>query len=398
MAEIEDILSGVLDLKDEFEEDDEYLSFLNNPSISDSEYPFEDDEEEDIDMDNIDMIDKQIEVMKEQEKRDKVNKSDEDYWQAMLFPEKKTYRSIILEFFPTDLCIELEKISRSYFNDNNTKMLKIYELLDQYKVPYTKLGTGTNRLGIMVDSYAVKIAYDKDGKIDNKREFIYSLALQPYVVKTYEVSETGLFSVCEYVKTFEESDFSKYKNQNEMRKILKDIASKFLVGDVGLTVDNYANWGIRYDGSLCILDYAYIYSVSYKQFTCSCDGSSILYYDNDFINLICPRCGKKYPFPQLRKKISRKDQEDEIGDVTKKGYIIHKPEEELDFNHKFVLGATDKIMKKIIKAEKKAAKNVGRRKVPKQDWESDDKISMDEILSKIENGGYENEQEEKENN
>ena len=44
MAEIEDILSGVLDLKDEFEEDDEYLSFLNNPSISESEYPFEDDE------------------------------------------------------------------------------------------------------------------------------------------------------------------------------------------------------------------------------------------------------------------------------------------------------------------------------------------------------------------
>ena len=75
------------------------------------------------------------------------------------------------------LLIELEKISRSYFNDNNTKVLKIYELLDQYKVPYTKLGTGTNRLGIMVDSYAVKIAYDKDGKIDNKREFIYSLAL-----------------------------------------------------------------------------------------------------------------------------------------------------------------------------------------------------------------------------
>ena len=52
----------------------------------------------------------------------------------------------------------------------------------------------------MANYVAIRL-YDKDGKIDNKREFIYSLPLQPYVVKTYEVSESGLFSVCEYVQS-----------------------------------------------------------------------------------------------------------------------------------------------------------------------------------------------------
>ena len=393
MEQINDILCDLEEMKSMYEDDDEYLGYMNNVEIENEETIY--DETNDVDMENIDMIDRQNEAIKHDQKIKNMDKSTEEYWQAILFPEKKVYRSIILEYFPVDLCIELEKISMSYFNDNNTKTLKIYELLEKYNVPFSKLGTGTNRMGILIDTYAVKIAYDKDGKIDNKREFIYSLALQPYVVKTYEVSETGLFSVCEYVSTFEESDFSKYSYQSKMRKILKEISSRFLIGDVGLTTDNYANWGIRDDGSICILDYAYIYSVSYKQFTCSCDNSSILYYDNDFINLICPRCGKKYPFPQLRKKISRKDQDNEIGNVMEKGYVINKPEEELDFNHKFVLGATDEIMSKVLKAEKKESKRPRKKDEEKQDWNSDeDIISFNEILEKIRNGGYKNEQEE----
>lgn len=393
MEQINDILCDLEEMKSMYEDDDEYLGYMNNVEIENEETIY--DETNDVDMENIDMIDRQNEAIKHAQKIKNMDKSTEEYWQAILFPEKKVYRSIILEYFPVDLCIELEKISMSYFNDNNTKTLKIYELLEKYNVPFSKLGTGTNRMGILIDTYAVKIAYDKDGKIDNKREFIYSLALQPYVVKTYEVSETGLFSVCEYVSTFEESDFSKYSYQSKMRKILKEISSRFLIGDVGLTTDNYANWGIRDDGSICILDYAYIYSVSYKQFTCSCDNSSILYYDNDFINLICPRCGKKYPFPQLRKKISRKDQDNEIGNVMEKGYVINKPEEELDFNHKFVLGATDEIMRKVLKAEKKESKRPRKKDEEKQDWNNDeDIISFNEILEKIKNGGYKNEQEE----
>ena len=157
-----------------------------------------------------------------------------------------------------------------------------------------------------------------------------------------------------------------------------------MIGDVGLTTKNYANWGFRDNGEIVILDYAYIYSVSFKQFVCSCDNNSILYYDKDFVNLICPRCGKKYSFSQLRKKISRKDQDEEIGDVMEKGYVLHEPEEELPFNHKFVIDATDTIMKKILKEQKKEEKSLQRKKKEPQDWDSDEELkSFDEILGSI---------------
>lgn len=372
--ELEDFKNS-LDMDEDDVEAFDYENFISDH--------YEDDIEE-IDDENKDMIEAQKKELELQSKKDNVEKDEVEKWQAMLYPEKKLYRSILLEYFPVDLCIKIDKITRSYSVDNNTKQKKICELLDEYKVPYNHLGSGTNRYGIMLEGYCVKIAYDKDGKIDNKREFIYSLPLQPYVVKTYEVSETGLFSVCEYVQSFEKSDFLDSDIQKQMRVILKDISSKFLIGDVGITSKNYANWGFRDDGSACILDYAYIYSVSYRQFVCSCDNHSILYYDNDFIDMICPRCGKKFSFPQLRKKISRKDQDEEIGDITKKGYVLTEKEQVKEFNHKFVVDATDNIMKHVFKEEKKREKSSSRiSKEKKQDWDSDDVKSFDEILDSL---------------
>lgn len=376
--------------EDEYEDFNEYMMYAEE---DDDELPFGAERNDNTDEENLDIIEQQKKRLAEKEKRNGITEEVIKGWSDILYPEKKTYRSVLLEYFPVELCIEIDRITRTYSVDNNTKQKKICELLDEYKVPYSHLGSGTNRYGIMIDEYCIKIAYDKDGKIDNKREFIYSLALQPYVVKTYEVSETGLFSVCEYVQSFELSDFTKTSNVKEMRRILKDIASQFMIGDVGLTTKNYANWGFRDNGEIVILDYAYIYSVSFKQFVCSCDNNSILYYDKDFVNLICPRCGKKYSFSQLRKKISRKDQDEEIGNVMEKGYVLHEPEEELPFNHKFVIDATDTIMKKILKEQKKEEKSLQRKKKEPQDWDSDDELkSFDEILGSI------NEKERIENN
>lgn len=387
MEQIEDIENELDLFKNEFDDDtiedyEEYMQYAEDDD--DDEFPFQRQENDYSDEENKDIIEKQKKILSEKEKREGITEELVNEWSEILYPEKKTYRSVLLEYFPTELCIAIDKITRTYSVDNNTKQKKICELLDEYHVPYSHLGSGTNRYGIMVDEYCIKIAYDKDGKIDNKREFIYSLALQPYVVKTYEVSESGLFSVCEYVQSFELSDFTKSSNVREMRRILKDIASQFMIGDVGLTSKNYANWGFRDNGEIVILDYAYIYSVSFKQFVCSCDNNSILYYDRDFVNLICPRCGKKYSFSQLRKKISRKDQDEEIGDVMKKGYVLHNPEEELPFNHKFVIGATDTIMKKILKEQKKEEKSLQRKKKEPQNWDSDEELkTFDEILGSI---------------
>lgn len=364
---------------DGFDDFDEFMSY-------------EEESEEEIevhrgptDVENIDQIDKQAEFLKKQQELHAM-REDLDLMQHKIFPEKKNYRSLILERFSPELCIELEKIARTLSVDNNTKMALISEKLSEYGVPFSKLGGGTNRYGIMIDGYAVKIAYDRDGMIDNKREFIYSLALQPYVVKTYECNETGLISVCEYVMSFTENDIADRQNQAKMREILKEISSQFFIGDVGIATKNYGNWGIRRDtGELVILDYAYIYIVGFKQFQCSCAGQGILYYDREFNNLICPICGKKYTFRQLRKKISRKDQDEEIGKISERGYVIHEPNEQLPFNHHFVLDATNTIRKRIEKEEKRqerlALYEAQKRKSVTEEVDDGYHMSIDEIIN-----------------
>lgn len=351
--DIDDAVNEIKEeLENEFDDFDDFMAYGED----------EDDDEEiyspkaSTDVENIDILEKQKAFLKRRERiqsmEDEIN-----LVQKSIFPVKKNYRSIILEYFTPEICIELEKVVRTFSVDNDMKMQIIADILTKYKIPFSKLGGGTNRFGVMIDGYAVKIAYDRDGMIDNKREFIYSLALQPYVVKTYECAETGLVAVFEYVISFTERDILDRENQEAMREILKEISTQFFIGDVGITTKNFGNWGYRRDsGEIVILDFAYIYSVAFKQFQCSCQGAGVLYYDKDFVNLICPVCGKKYTFGQLRKKITRKDQDAEIGDIKEKGYVLHEQNEVLEFNHKFVMDATDTILKKIEKDRKRAEK------------------------------------------
>ena len=234
-------------------------------------------------------------------------------------------RSIILQYFTAEILVKIQLITKTAGASNNDKGQMIKELLTENNVPFSSLGSGTNRLGLLIDGYAVKIALDEDGMIDNRREFKYTEVLQPYVVKVYEISPLGLVAVTEYVTIFTYDDFRRYAD--DMRSILKDISTHFLMGDVGITGKNYVNWGYRDDGTVCILDFAYIYSVQYKLFTCSCSDDAMLVYDDDFVKLICPRCGRKYTFGAIRKRFTKAQQENEIGDTDLQGYIIKKPEE-----------------------------------------------------------------------
>ena len=244
-----------------------------------------------------------------------------------------TKRSLILENFNEDLCLDIMKVTMLTDINNNTKNLYIKELLKYYNVPFTTLGSGTNRMAVLIDGYAVKIALDKDGMIDNKREFLYTKNLQPYVVKVYECSINGLIAVTEYVNIFTLQEFHQY--QDEMKDILNIISNQFLIGDVGVTSKNYTNWGTRVDGTICILDFAYIYNVKYNVFNCECDDMSILKYDSNFVNLVCPNCGRKYTFGELRRKISKKQQESEIGDITRLGYVLTEPISEVELIPEF---------------------------------------------------------------
>lgn len=259
--------------------------------------------------------------------------------------EKKKFRSILKKYINEELYMKLMKLTMIYELSNNEKGFELKKLLHDYNVPFTSLGSGTNRFGILIDGYAVKFALDPDGMIDNRREFKYSERFYPYVVKVYEAFPNGLAAVTEYVEIFSMSDF--YHYQGEMRKILKEISKNFLIGDVGLTSKNYINWGIRTGSDeICILDFAYIYDVKYGVFTCSCDNQTFLKFDSDYVFFVCPRCGRKYTFRDLRKKITRKSQEEEIGDIRTLGYNLHDEEEVLPIDPRFTKDRTKKEKKK----------------------------------------------------
>ena len=238
--------------------------------------------------------------------------------------------------------MELLKLTMMYDIDNNAKGFEIKRLLTEHNVPFTSLGSGTNRFGILIDGYAVKFALDTDGMIDNQREFLYSKRLYPYVVKCYEAFPNGLCAVTEYVEIFNLDAF--YRYQDKMREILSDISKIFLIGDVGITAKNYINWGIRHGSSdeICILDFAYIYDVKYGIFKCSCDNETLLQYDKDYVNFICPRCGRKYTFGEIRRKVTRKAQKEEIGDISELGYNLHAETEVLPIDPRFTLDTKKK--------------------------------------------------------
>lgn len=235
--------------------------------------------------------------------------------------------SLIKDKFSIDVLIELTKVTMMEC-DNNTKCVYIREILHENGIEFDGLGSGTNRYGINMQSnigmVAVKIALDSDGMIDNRREFKYGKKLYPDVCKVYECTVNGLIAVFEYVTPFDIGDLNRH--EDEIREILERVSAVYMIGDVGIDPKNYKNWGIRIrDGKeeICMLDFAYIYEISYKLFTCGCDGMTLLKYDENFVDLVCPKCGRKYKFAHIRRKVTRKKQEEEIGDIRKLGYVLH---------------------------------------------------------------------------
>lgn len=280
--------------------------------------------------------------------------------------DKKIFRSLIKKYFPVDLLIKLNEITMARDIDNNSKTAEILEAMDQFNVPYSKLGNGTNRYGCLIEGYAVKIALDKAGKTDNKREMKYAKALYPSVVKVYECLEDGLVAVFEYVTIFSLNEF--YDYQDKMRKILKDITENYLVGDIGISKNNYVNWGIRNNGEVVILDFAYIYALSYKNFLCTCEEEGTLEFDNDYNYLVCPYCNKKWEFLDIRRRVTKEDEIAEIGDVKEYGYILHSEEEELPVDSRFSVGKKSKKKKE----KKMKSKGEVKPKKPEEEMNKED--------------------------
>lgn len=246
---------------------------------------------------------------------------------------KKVLRSRILELLPYDLRVDIELLSKQRSISNGEKQDELRKLLEKYHVSDAiPLGSGTNRYAIKLQGYVIKIATDKDGKIDNLKEFKMAKVLYPYVTKIYEVSENGTFLVAEYIQPFSSfGEMTQYADK--IRKILGELSSQYLIGDVGITGVNYANWGLRVgsDEPVC-LDFAYVYEVSSSLFTCSNCHGAVLVPNKDYTTLSCPACKKQFSFSEIRRKIGNDMHRQEIGDLREVGYELQEASEEVELD------------------------------------------------------------------
>lgn len=276
----------------------------------------------------------------------------------------KTLRSLIHEKFPFELRVQLELLSRRKDIVNKEKQEELIKLLRKDNINgIVPLGSGTNRYGFKLDGFVIKFATDNDGKIDNLKEFKMAKRLYPYVTKTFEVSENGTILVAEYIQPFD--SYSEMCTHGEkIKKILGEMSSVYLIGDVGLSEKNFGNWGLRIgtNDPVC-LDFAYVYEVRSELFICSfCQTNSMIVPNSNFSELYCsnPSCKKRYLFQDIRRKIGNDLHRHEIGDLGEEGYILT----ESHVSTELTLNRSNYLLKKI--KEKKEVSTDVPIKEPKQ--------------------------------
>lgn len=309
--------------------------------------------------------------------------------------------SRIIQYFTVDTLIAINEIINNpgSTNERGNAILKMLEEhVKERGGNVMPLGSGTNRVGIQIEDAVFKIALDKHGCIDNRREYKYTDKLQPYVVKAYECTEDGIVASFEPFRPFELKDWESPDIKEQVMDILKEVSRYFFIGDIGYNDKNYGNWGFRKsDGKIGILDFAYIYTVSYKIFSCTrCNAKTFLKYDDKFVDLVCPACGSKYTFGDIRKRISRDEQEAEIGNVCDNSYVVSSEFSEVEMHPDYTLSLYSETEKRNEKAEKRKAERQRNRdiidKLDKKEecysFDVDEPTTFDGILKSIINQGH----------
>lgn len=215
--------------------------------------------------------------------------------------------------------------SRKY-PSNQQKMFVVCKLLKMHDINYSILGPATNRLSVLINGYAVKFALDAQGYKDNFIEYAISSELQPDVTKSYETN--GYTLVAEYVNQMTIEEFRLRKD--EILRKLANLGDNYLLGDVGYDSKNYTNWGTRDDGSLVILDYAYVHRATENLFTCERCGS-LLSYDINYTTLMCINrangCNARYSYNDRKAFQGDQVDYDMIDDVKENHSIVIGPGE-----------------------------------------------------------------------
>lgn len=217
--------------------------------------------------------------------------------------------SKIFEYFTFD------KIKHLYYNalrldieDNNDRAdIAKYIAGNEFE----ELGTGTNRITLKRDNYAVKIALDRRGLVDNLTEFIRSPYLEQFCAKTYE--SNALINIMEYVTLMDKSQFT--LNREPIKLLLDELSKVYIFEDLGFaSLKNFTNYGYRSDGSIVVLDYGYLYPKQGNEDALMCRKCGTeLEYDKYYSNFVCPNsvCGAKYRIMDIRRNMDMKFEEHE---------------------------------------------------------------------------------------
>lgn len=210
---------------------------------------------------------------------------------------------------------------------NQDKMRLVVRLLTTYGINYSILGGATNRLAVLINGYVFKFALDNQGVKDNLIEYAISSELQPFVTKSYETS--GYILVAEYVTVMTLDKFKARKS--DILKVLSLLGNSYLLGDVGYNRKNYTNWGIRDDGSVVILDYAYCHRATEQLFKCDKCGEGLLTYDSTYTTLICTNrtagCNAQYSYNDRKAIQGEQIDIDTVNEAKERSIVIKKGEE-----------------------------------------------------------------------
>lgn len=238
-----------------------------------------------------------------------------------------------LNTLPLELKVKIGEVSYQKGMLASSRKNRVIELLKEYNITFMEIGTGTNRFIIKYDGYAVKIALDREGIADNKQEWAICDALQPHVAYAHEISKGGHLLVASYAPAFT-SHSEMYSYSSTIKRILNEWGQRYLLGDVGLSKINYANWGISPEGKPVCIDYAYIFPASLDLFKCVCGNRTMTFYDTTYTKYKCTKCPRTYEDRELRSKISQQERLRLFENVS--GYELTEEMEEREVDKKYI--------------------------------------------------------------
>lgn len=209
--------------------------------------------------------------------------------------------SLIMQILGEEGCQELNRILEGEYGNSTAKKQDIVSNLIKTYFGGVEVGSGTNRIVFRFDfnpTIVFKIAVDNQGIEDNIREHKLSAELEGYATRTYETN--GLVAVAERVRTMKYADMQ--ANMQHVASILNIISKKYLLDDIGF--ESFKNWGFRPDGSIVVLDYAYLHPNEGINFKCP-DCYATVGYDSTFKNFICPECEITHKIGDFKKQALR---------------------------------------------------------------------------------------------